>query len=172
MLNQMVNASGTLFFDAWGGLDTGIELWKSDGTTDGTVLVKDITNRNNQTVFQQLVALGDTVIFSADNGTYGYEFWKSDGTEAGTGLITDLSSGTQSNGLHTAGNTMAAYNGRVYAKAQQRHDRVRALVDRRHERDHPEGYQYRLLGLESAQFAAVYGFKRHPFHGGYRRHER
>jgi ELWxxDGT repeat protein len=113
--NRMVVAGNTLFFSAWGS-GTGIELWKSDGSTDGTVLVKDIRIGTAQTYFQQFVALGDLLIFSADNSTYGYEFWKSDGTEAGTGLIADLFSGT-SNGLHNVGNTMAVYNGRVYAKA-------------------------------------------------------
>ena len=35
----------TLFFQASGypdGVNNGVELWKSDGTADGTVLVKDI----------------------------------------------------------------------------------------------------------------------------------
>ncbi len=112
---RMINAGGTLFFTAWS-VGKGTELWKSDGTTGGTSLVKDIGTGTASPAYQTFVALGDNIIFSVDNGTYGYEFWKSDGTEAGTGLITDLFSGT-SNGLHTVGNTMAAYNGRVYAKA-------------------------------------------------------
>ncbi len=113
--NRMINAGGTLFFSAWS-TGKGTELWKSDGSTAGTALVKDIKTGTASPSFQAFVALEDMLVFSVDNGTYGYEFWKSDGTEAGTGLIADLYAGT-SNGLHNVGNTMAAYNGRVYAKA-------------------------------------------------------
>ena len=36
----LTNVGGTLFFTADNGVN-GVELWESDGTTDGTVLVKD-----------------------------------------------------------------------------------------------------------------------------------
>src|SRR5438552_17504832 len=36
----LVNVNGTLFFEGGDGVN-GLELWKSDGTTNGTVLVKD-----------------------------------------------------------------------------------------------------------------------------------
>ena len=37
----LTNVNGTLFFTAFDGVN-GSELWKSDGTEAGTVLVKDI----------------------------------------------------------------------------------------------------------------------------------
>ena len=39
----LTNVNGTLFFTANDGTN-GRELWKSDGTADGTVLVKDIAS--------------------------------------------------------------------------------------------------------------------------------
>src|SRR5262245_12087861 len=39
--SSLTNVNGTLFFTAWNGT-TSMELWKSDGTTAGTVMVKDI----------------------------------------------------------------------------------------------------------------------------------
>lgn len=72
-----------------------IELWKSDGTDGGTVVVKDI----NPTGSSNLDLLGDingTLFFSADNGTNGRELWKSDGTETGTVLIKDINPGSAS----------------------------------------------------------------------------
>src|SRR5919204_406364 len=38
---ELTNVNGTLFFRADDGI-SGVELWKSDGTTAGTTLVKDI----------------------------------------------------------------------------------------------------------------------------------
>jgi ELWxxDGT repeat protein len=40
-LQKLVNADGTLFFVADDGVH-GAELWKSNGTAAGTVLVKDV----------------------------------------------------------------------------------------------------------------------------------
>ena len=43
----LIEVDGTLFFSA-GDPDHGIELWKSDGTTAGTVLVRDISTRRER----------------------------------------------------------------------------------------------------------------------------
>ncbi|MEO0687491.1 MAG: ELWxxDGT repeat protein, partial [Cyanobacteria bacterium J06649_11] len=76
-----------------GTLDT--ELWKSDGTDAGTVLVKDI-NPNDSSNPDLLADVGGTLFFSAEDGTSGRELWKSDGTEAGTVLIKDINPGSSS----------------------------------------------------------------------------
>ena len=52
--NFLTNANGTIYFTADDGAH-GPELWKSDGTVSGTVMVKDInpgqdgSNANNET---------------------------------------------------------------------------------------------------------------------------
>src|SRR5205814_687354 len=76
----------------------GTELWKSDGTAAGTVLVKDINpgstggvpNSSNPT---NLVTIGGTVYFAADDGADGQELWKRNGTAAGTTLVNDINPG-------------------------------------------------------------------------------
>ncbi|TLZ48430.1 MAG: hypothetical protein E6K18_08925 [Methanobacteriota archaeon] len=75
----------TLFFVANDGTD-GIELWESDGTTAGTVIVKDICPGGcdafdylNPPV-PLLTAVGSTLLFVAGDPTSGSEMWKSDGT--------------------------------------------------------------------------------------------
>src|SRR5262249_53540670 len=47
---SLTNVNGTLFFRANDGTN-GYELWKSDGTTAGTVLVKDIRPGGDSAAF-------------------------------------------------------------------------------------------------------------------------
>ena len=92
-----MNVNGTLFFSAFQP-DTGSELWKSDGTEAGTVLVKDISPGPLNSSLTGLINVGGTIFFNAiqRNALYhpesntGYELWKSDGTEAGTVLVKDI----------------------------------------------------------------------------------
>ena len=80
---------GTLFFTADDGTH-GRELWRSDGSRAGTVLVKDIDPDGNGREPYSLTGAGGTLFFTADDGTHGQELWKSDGTRAGTVLVKDI----------------------------------------------------------------------------------
>jgi ELWxxDGT repeat protein len=76
----------TLFFRASDGTNGyQYQLWKSDGTDAGTVMVKDICPYADC-----FTVMGSTLFFSADDGTNGYELWKSDGTEGGTAMVKDI----------------------------------------------------------------------------------
>ena len=86
---------GTAYFAADDGVN-GRELWKSDGTTAGTVLVKDIRVGAGSSNPENLVAVGGTLFFRADDGVNGVELWKSDGTAAGTVLVKDINAGSLS----------------------------------------------------------------------------
>ena len=76
------------FFVANDGIH-GKELWITDGTENGTIMVKDI-NPDGDSKPSQLTYLENTLYFSAKNGTHGRELWKSDGTEGGTTLVLDV----------------------------------------------------------------------------------
>jgi ELWxxDGT repeat protein len=91
----MVNVNGTLFFSATDGVN-GQELWKSDGTAAGTVMVKDINPGPSGSFLSNLTAVGNTLFFSANDGVDGTELWKSDGTTAGTVLVKDIFPGPSS----------------------------------------------------------------------------
>ena len=67
---------------------TGTELWKSDGTESGTVLVEDI-NPGGSSFPQYLTNVAGTLFFFANDGNSGQELWKSDGTATGTVLVKD-----------------------------------------------------------------------------------
>ena len=91
--SRKVSSSTVLSSSRPGDGASGFELWKSDGTEAGTVLVKDIQPRVGSSAPESFFSFGGTLFFSADDGEHGQELWKSDGTEAGTVLVKDLAPG-------------------------------------------------------------------------------
>jgi ELWxxDGT repeat protein len=75
-----------MFFVADNGV-LGSELWRTDGTAEGTVLVKDIAAGDASSQPASLTAVGSTVYFTADDGVFGPWLWSTDGTAAGTAPI-------------------------------------------------------------------------------------
>jgi ELWxxDGT repeat protein len=71
----LINVNGTLFFAANDGT-TGLELWKSNGTAAGTVLVKNIRPGSDSSYPSSLINVNGTLFFAADDGTMGFELWK------------------------------------------------------------------------------------------------
>ena len=92
--SSLTTIGATLYFAADDGLH-GKELWKSDGSTDGTVMLKDIhsstdTPADAHSYPSYLTAVGGRLFFAADDGEHGVELWRSDGTSAGTRLVYDI----------------------------------------------------------------------------------
>ncbi|WP_163995216.1 ELWxxDGT repeat protein [Pyxidicoccus caerfyrddinensis] len=85
----------TLYFAADDG-GYGRELWKTDGTAEGTVLVKDIRPGPVGSELLRFITVGRTLYFVADDGEHGFELWKSDGTRNGTRLVEDIYPGAGS----------------------------------------------------------------------------
>ncbi|MCX5887218.1 MAG: hypothetical protein NT096_15125 [Proteobacteria bacterium] len=94
--SYLINVNDTLFFRANDGTN-GIELWKSNGTEAGTVMIKDIQPGINHSSYPlPQITIQGTLFFSADNGTTGNELWKSDGTSNGTTIVKDINVGINS----------------------------------------------------------------------------
>jgi ELWxxDGT repeat protein len=74
----------------------GRELWRSDGTTAGTVLVRDLFPGFLPSSPIGLTAAAGRLYFSADDGVHGRELWQSDGTADGTRLVEDVAPGAES----------------------------------------------------------------------------
>ncbi|MFK8058918.1 MAG: ELWxxDGT repeat protein [Polaribacter sp.] len=90
---DLIVAGNTLYFIADDGL-TGNELWKSDGTEAGTVLIEDKNpGRNGGANNNTLVAYGDYIIYKGYSKDYGQEPWISDGTALGTRMLKDINPG-------------------------------------------------------------------------------
>jgi ELWxxDGT repeat protein len=68
----------------------GRELWKSDGTPGGTVLVRDLVPGPLSSHPSELTVAAGRLYFRASDRTHGSELWQSDGTRAGTRLVQDL----------------------------------------------------------------------------------
>jgi len=101
---NLVNVGGTLFFTAYDHT-SGRELWKSDGTADGTALVKDIFQGTypyySDDVYQgqhpnssdpdSLTAVDGMLFFTAKDEEHGRELWVWDGAKAT--LVEDILEG-------------------------------------------------------------------------------
>src|SRR5262249_4921021 len=98
----------------------GAELWRSDGTEGGTVLVKDI-NPNSAYGFpvgsypHYLTDVAGTLFFAANDGPNSLQLWKSDGTGAATVPVKAINPGGVRNG--SLPNHLTAVNGTLYFTA-------------------------------------------------------
>ena len=107
---------GSLYVQADDGT-SGNELWKSDGTASGTVMIKDVNPGTS--VFGGTGLLGDMVAFNGKlfftgvSADAGVELWATDGTEAGTALFKDINSGTG----NSFPNSFTVYKGNLYFQA-------------------------------------------------------
>jgi ELWxxDGT repeat protein len=108
---------GKLFFAADDGVH-GPELWMSDGTPEGTAMVKDVNQGASGSSIGWIKGLDGRVFFGAYDGVHGVKLWTSDGTEEGTRLLKDISPGF---GCYCGPNCsryeVASLNGRLFLMA-------------------------------------------------------
>jgi ELWxxDGT repeat protein len=132
-VSNLINVNGTLFFVADDGVH-GSELWKTDGTVAGTMMVKNINPTTtpgatpidpptpNSSDPTNLTVLNGKLYFFADDGTHGRELWVSDGTTAGTNMVEDIDPGAAGAFDYNGGNglsqpEMIAANGELFFNA-------------------------------------------------------
>src|SRR5947199_8654538 len=83
--------NGELFFT---GRDAthGTQLWETNGTASGTLMLTNSNATRGGLNPQNLTAVGNTLYFSGGD-SHGVQLWKSDGTVAGTTLVTNSNHG-------------------------------------------------------------------------------
>jgi ELWxxDGT repeat protein len=112
--DNFVEFNGKMFFFAFTETQ-GYEIWVTDGTAAGTMLLKDcnpgtgsgqiynITNYNISGSFHEYkliqniytpIIYKNKLYFFANNGVNGYELWCTDGTTAGTQMVQDINPGS------------------------------------------------------------------------------
>ena len=101
-----------VYFEAYNGTH---QLWKSDGTSSGTVQVKEF---NGNAFPGDFTVLGNTLFFTAETIANGRELWRTDGTENGTYMVKDIYYGNSDSDpeyLTVIGNTLyfAADDGNI-----------------------------------------------------------
>lgn len=108
---EMEVLNNVLIF-VWDSASVGIELWRSDGTLQGTHLLKDIRpGSNKDSDPDQFTILNNTLYFTADDG-FGREVWKTDGTPSGTVMVADINPTGHSLPRH-----LTPHNGLLYFAA-------------------------------------------------------
>jgi ELWxxDGT repeat protein len=93
-----------LYFAATDTGNSKIDLWKSDGTSAGTVPVQGTTDATpaQNLQFYPIVASNGKAFFTAEdidtlgNSPHGYELWSSDGTALNTVMVADINTTTGS----------------------------------------------------------------------------
>lgn len=106
--------NGKLYFKAYS--SDGLNPWISDGTTEGTTMLKN-TNAIANGVFQssvEFVGANGLVFFKELTRTHGSELWVSDGTTAGTHILKDINPGTSGSGPFA----MTEINDKLYFNAE------------------------------------------------------
>ena len=98
-VRNLTSFKGKLYFTADDGNTSGNELRKSDGTSGGTQLVKDIRSGSADSDPSNLLALDTLLLFTANNGTTGSELWVSGGETSNTNLLKDIKIGAASSNI-------------------------------------------------------------------------
>ncbi len=103
--SQKAVALGRILFFRGTTKAAGSEIWKTDGTAAGTVMVKDIMPGSSSGGFYHGCVLGNRVYFFARDAS-GYGLWKTDGTAAGTVKV--------KGGFSSFWNYPFPYRGKIY----------------------------------------------------------
>lgn len=106
---RLINIGSRIFFVANNGTN-GNELWVSDGTESGSMMVKDINVGSSNASIVKITPYNNKAFFKANSSTNGYELWMSDGTESGTQILKEFSAGTGS----IDPSDLIVYNGSLY----------------------------------------------------------
>lgn len=90
-LNQSAVFDGELYFS--GAARIGSNLWKTDGTEEGTVLVSEVSYSGGVHGPRDFIVLGDHLYFtgpSAPSSTDDRVLWRTDGTSEGTQIVNNI----------------------------------------------------------------------------------
>jgi len=118
-ITEQTMFKGILYFVFNDGVDKhGIEIWRTNGTPEGTFLLKDIATGEgnyNHADPRELTVVDNLMYFSAWSPGHGRELWVTDGTKEGTNLVQDLTKDDWS----SKPNSLANINGTLYLNAAE-----------------------------------------------------
>tara|TARA_B110000211_G_scaffold228460_1_gene284694 strand:- start:99 stop:2648 length:2550 start_codon:yes stop_codon:yes gene_type:complete len=103
-----MNLDNMILFTASDNLH-GNELWVTDGSEDGTMLLSDINPGPSHSNVKFYLEFENKIYFTADDGTHGQELWVTDGTELGTHMVKE----TNLNGDSNIYNKIVEFNNKM-----------------------------------------------------------
>lgn len=113
--SNFVEHAGLLYFSATIselGAPSNKGLWATDGSTEGTALVRDISDVEAASI-SDIRKLADQLYLRVRTESLGTELWISDGTGEGTSLLKDINAGSSS----SSPSDFVEFNGSVYFQA-------------------------------------------------------
>lgn len=114
-IEEMTLVGDTIYFKAYHDSVSTKEIWKSDGTENGTSLLKKIQSGKAYNTISKLKKVGNKLFFKANDGEHGKELWMSDGTENGTKMLKDITAGDDRS--HSDIDNMLEVSGKLYFTA-------------------------------------------------------
>ncbi|MDP7373781.1 MAG: hypothetical protein QF588_07860, partial [Candidatus Poseidoniaceae archaeon] len=125
---DMLVVNNTLFFRGNDG-SNGVELWKSDGTSSGTVMVKDLNSGSGSSNPSDFTTANDKLFFTTATSSYQFRRWVSDGTNVGTYDV-----GYWSSNFNAIFYPEIEYNGSIYGQGWDGHRVLFSLNETTYER--------------------------------------
>lgn len=117
--DNIIIFNNKMYFSGRDSITLGYELYTSDGTANGTQLIKDIYPTTNRSSYpQQFTIVGNQLFFEADDGTHGDEIWVTDGTTNGTKLVEDIMFDPHSPTRGSRPNNLTSYDNKLFFSAQ------------------------------------------------------
>jgi len=109
-ISSLADLGGKIVFAADDGAH-GSELWISNGTAEGTTLLRDIQPGSGGSTPRNFTLLNDKLYFTATTLQYGDELWSTDGTAVGTTLVSDIRPG---HNLGSEPRSLVVYKSNLY----------------------------------------------------------
>ncbi len=94
-----MTAAGNMLHFVAGSPTNGYELWISNGSANGTKMLKDINTGTASSNPSMFTLCNSKVLFTATTASAGYELWITDGTTANTKLVKNINTTSTANGL-------------------------------------------------------------------------